>query len=172
MSVVTVDPAAIQDRIAVVKGAANKAIAQLDAKAGGWFGDDWAKSAASSIRSLQPKIETWQQNAFDSLAGKLALPSKNGWPGWIEAGNVFLKGVAELAQEGQSGKLDALKVVVKEAPATSAKAIKTATAEASKFVTDTATGVITPLLKPIGMIALVAGGLLTLLVVGKKNLLK
>lgn len=163
----------IQNRIAQVVGVHSKAIAHLKSKL--WTGGATGEAIARLEGYFAKSVTDWKNTAFNALKSN-SMPYGKSWNVWIEKGNIILRGIAEQAGIGETGNLEALKEVAKEAPATSVKFVKDtavdlakATGEAASSIT---TGLLSPFVKPVGILILVLGAGLVLINSTKKTFTK
>lgn len=159
----------VQARIAEVRSTQQSAIAQLDGK---WLGGDASKAAAAALRGLTVRIDDWAKRGTDALnAG--TTPNAKGWPAWIEAGEVILRGMQDIAGFGLDADLDLIQEAVGQIPEQAAKTVKAIakkTAEVAQATADVAGNVagslIRPLLLPLGLLAV---GLVAFLVIKNRG---
>ncbi len=142
----------VEERIASVNSAYSKA---LDALSGSMIiGQTEAEENATGVvRGFRDDIDSWSARGRDSLK-KGTSPGGSGWKGWVNAGNAYIDGLKVQANFKHEALRDIIEIV-KEAPATSAKATKKAAKAAMEVAGNVATAAGTEigrgLLMPLGV---------------------
>ncbi len=161
--------AQIEARIAEVRATQKSAIAQLEGK---FLGGAPAAAAAASIRGLTARIDDWAKRGTDAYRTG-TTPNGKGWPAWIDAGEVILSGMQDIAGFGLDANLDLIKETAANVPAEAVKTVNTIakkTAEVVQATADVAAGaassLIRPLLLPLGLLAV---GLVAFLVIKNRG---
>lgn len=146
--------AQVEDRIANIEAAYTKGVDEL---ADGGLFDVQTEAEANgekSIRALRPAIDKWAaRGRLAAASGKRyteVFPGSNGWPGWTSAGDEFKKGINAIVDIGDHATLKAIVETVKEAPATTAKAIVDASKVVQQAGSNIALGVLKPVLVALG----------------------
>jgi hypothetical protein len=143
----------VEGDIARIEKAYAAGLAQLSGTSlafGSLFGQSEAEeNGTKAIRALRPSIDGWIARGRAVVAsGKRyteVYPKSNGWAGWAKAAEEYLAGINAIVDIGDHGTFAAVVETVKEAPATTAKAITKAAVEVQQAGATAALGVLKPL---------------------------
>ncbi len=147
--------------------------AGITATRGKFLGGMPAAEAAKALESLRGPIDAWAKRGDDAARTGL-VPSANGWPGWLKAGETFVAGINDITKLGLDANLDNITTAVAEIPddvkrvaKKAAQVIKDATDTVSKAAGSAAWDLVKPLLLPLGLIAV---GLVAFAVIRSRGL--
>ena len=164
-SVSVIEPqllAQVNDRAGRVRDALKSSIAKCDGK---FLGGKPASAAASALRALQPRVDSWATRGELAAKSGRAPMSSDGktpttWAKWIDSGEVFLSGINDITNEGLNTNLELIKTSVAEIPADTQRAVTTIAKTAATVVQETAdvassaaSSLIRPLLLPLAIVA-------------------
>lgn len=142
---------AVLGSIAQVENAYKLALEELDDSGLFDYQTEAEANGAKTIRSLRSGIDGWiarGKAVLDSGRQYVEVyPKTNGWAGWTRAGEEYIKGINNVVDTGENHTLQSIVETVKEAPATSAKAVQKAATEA---LNATGQAVSLGVLRPIG----------------------
>lgn len=152
----------VADNVSRVDRAYASELFQLDTKTFSFLPQ--FTNAANAIKALKPTIAAWAKRGQDAAAAGTA-PGANGWAGWVKAGQAFIDGFVDIKGSAGQYALADIKDTVKQAPATTAKAVKTTAkaavvvaSKAAEAVGDTVTsGFSTLKWVGVGLVVVVAG---------------
>lgn len=157
--------AQVSARIAEVRETQKSAVAQLRGK---FLGGEPAAHAAGAIEGLGPRVADWAKRG-EAAAKSGGVPGAKGWPGWIDDGEVLLRGMQDLAGFGLDANLDEITASVTAIPADTAKAVTAIakkSAEVLEATADVTGGVVGKLIRPLLLpLAIAAVGLVAFAVI-------
>ena len=154
--------AQVSDRAKRVKDQLKASIAKCEGK---FMGGQPAAAAASALRGLQSRIDSWTiRGEMAARSGKLPMASDGktpiAWAKWLDSGEVFLQGINDITHEGVNTNLELIKTSVGEIPADTKKAVTAIAKTTATVVQSTADlagsaagSLIRPLLIPLAMVA-------------------
>lgn len=150
----------VRDTINRVRKRADNVVSSLQSSFWGRLGTDGAEAAISAINTIRRgPLPRWERQGLDALKAGNA-PGKNGWPGWVKAGNIILDGIEEIADDGRNETLasfvDANKAATKEAVETVERIAKKA-ASLPLEIAKTAGEAQSALIKPLIPVLIVVG---------------
>lgn len=141
--------AQVEARITNVNSAYDKAMAALD---GGLFGQsDAERNAAHNVRQFRDDVDRWMARGRAAAASGIRPPDyKRGWDGWWSQGLIFISGFQTQA-EFDHATMGAIVETVKEAPATTVKAVKSAARAVEQVGSNVALGILKPVAVVLGV---------------------
>lgn len=146
----------VEDRISDVTRALDEAIYDLE---DGLFHPPGTAATVARLKQMRPNIDTWSSRGRAAVpTGK--APGVGGWGGWLDAGNLHIKSIAQQRGEPVAELLqniDATAMGIKDdankAAAKAAKAAEATVHRAAAAVGDAAGAITAPLALPLGLLA-------------------